>query len=100
VAGDVGEAAAEGEQRREREQVAVDDPLHPGRGEVEIVLQGRDRDRDDRLVDEGHRDGEDHRRQAQLAVLTAGGCHGLRFAVREPIPLRQPSVGDLITKGS
>jgi len=69
VTGDVGEAAAEGKQRRQREQVAVDDPLHPRRREREVVLDRRDRDCDDRLVDEGHRDGEDHRREDQLAVL-------------------------------
>ena len=38
VAGDVGEPAAEGEEGREREQVAVDDPLHPGGGEGEVFL--------------------------------------------------------------
>ena len=30
MAGDVGDPAAEGEQRGERQQVAVDDPLGPG----------------------------------------------------------------------
>jgi hypothetical protein len=75
VAGDVGEAAAEGEQRREREQVAVDDPLHPGRGERKVFLDAGDGDRDDRLVDEGHRDREDHRRQDQFAALAAGFAH-------------------------
>jgi hypothetical protein len=48
VAGDVRQAAAEGEQRREREQVAVDDPVNAGCREREVVLDRRDRDRDDR----------------------------------------------------
>ena len=81
VPGDVGEPAAEGEQGREREQVAVDDPLHPGRGEREVPLQLGDRDRDDRLVDEGHRDGEDHRREDQLLVGAAVFSMPVAFAI-------------------
>jgi hypothetical protein len=65
---------AEGEQRREREQVAVDHPLHAGRREAEVFLKVRDRDRDDRLVDERHRDGEDHR---QDEALVRCGVQGL-----------------------
>jgi len=86
VAGDVGEAAAEGEEGREREQVAVDDPLHARRREREVVLDRRHRDRDDRLVDEGHRDGEDHRRQDQFAVGGGRLVHAAPFAVRAAIP--------------
>ena len=67
----VAELAAEREQRRQREQVAVDHPLRAGRGQRQLLLDLRDRDRDDRLVDERHRDGEHHRRQHEVLVR----CH-------------------------
>ncbi len=72
----VGQPAAEGEQRRQRQQVGVDRPLHAGAGEAELLLDLRRRDRHDRLVDEGHRDGEDHRRQDQVPRLPAGRGNG------------------------
>src|ERR1700749_2824715 len=75
VPGHSGEPAAEGEERREREQVAVDDPLRPGGREVDVFLDRRQRDRDDRLVDEGHRDGEDHRREDQFRVFCGSRRH-------------------------
>jgi hypothetical protein len=77
VAQDVGDAPAEGEQRRQRQQVAVDDPLRTSRRELEIVLQVRDRQRDNRLVDEHHRDREDHRGQHQ--VLIRGAHHAALY---------------------
>ena len=40
----------------------------PGVGEREVLLQLGDRDRDDRLVDERHRDGEDHRQEHEALV--------------------------------
>jgi hypothetical protein len=61
VAHDIGDLAAEGEQRRQREQVAVDDPLRPGGRERQLLLEVGNRDGDDRLIDERHRDREDHR---------------------------------------
>ena len=71
--GDVGELAAEGEQRRQREHVAVDDPLGAGRGEPDVLLQLGHGERDDGLVDEHHRDREDHRREDErLARLRHG----------------------------
>ena len=66
AAKDVGHAAAEREQCRDRDEVPVDDPLRPGRGEVKIALEMRDREGDDRLIDEDHRDGKDHRRQHEV----------------------------------
>ena len=51
------------DQRGEREQVAVDDPLRAGRREPEVLLEVRDGEGDDRLVDEHHRAREDHRHE-------------------------------------
>ncbi len=63
----VRQAPAEGEQRRQRQQVGVDRPLHAGARQAELLLHFGRRDRDDRLIDERHRDGEDHRRENQVA---------------------------------
>ena len=57
------------------QQVAVDHPLH--------LCRGNDSSRwifgtaigDDRLIDERHRDGEDHRRQNPVAPLQARAAH-------------------------
>jgi hypothetical protein len=65
----VREASAEREQRREREQVGVDRPLHAGARQRELLAHVRRGDRDDRLVDERHRHREDHRREDQVARL-------------------------------
>ena len=62
----VAEPAPEGEQRRQRQQVAVDHPLRPGPRDRQLALELRDRDRHDRLVDERHRDGEHHRREDEV----------------------------------
>jgi hypothetical protein len=67
----VAELATEGEQRRQRQQIPVDDPLRAGRRQRQVLLQVRDRDRHDRLIDERHRDREHHRRQHQALVRHA-----------------------------
>ena len=88
VAHGVGQAATEGEERREREQVAVDRPLHAGIGETEFLLDLRYRDRHDRLVDEGHGDGEDHRGQHEIPGAVSGGAfdrHALLTLVPHPV---------------
>jgi len=74
VPGDVGQPAAEGEQGRQRQQVGVDRPLHAAGGQDQIMLDRRRGDRDDGLVDEGHGDGEDHRRQDQAPRSAARGA--------------------------
>jgi len=83
VAHRVGQPATEGEQRRQCEQVGVDGPLHAGGGQAEFALDLRHGDGHDGLVDERHRDGEDHRRQDQVPGTAWGrtDCH---------IPLPQP----------
>ena len=68
----VGQTAAEGEERGQREQIGVDRPLHPGAGETELLLDLGYGDGDDGLIDEGHRDGEDHRRQDQILRPASG----------------------------
>jgi hypothetical protein len=40
------------------QRVAVDHPLQPGRGQRQVALNRRRRDRDDRLIDRHHRDRE------------------------------------------
>ena len=69
VALDVGDPAAEGEERGGRYEVAVDHPLHRGLAQVEVLLQLRYRDQADRLIDERHRDGADHPRQRDLLFV-------------------------------
>ena len=59
VADDIGDAPAEQEERGGGEQVDVDRPLHAVVAEAEVLLDGRRGERDDRLVDRRHRDGED-----------------------------------------
>ena len=59
----------------ERNEVAVDHPLHARRGQVELALNVGHRDRHDRLVDEGHGDREDHRGQDPVATLHPVPCH-------------------------
>jgi hypothetical protein len=74
VPGDVGQAAAEGEQGRQRQQVGVDRPLHAAGRQAQVTLDRGRCDRDDRLVDKGHRDREDHRGQDQAARLAAASA--------------------------
>jgi hypothetical protein len=66
VTNDVGQPAAEREQRGQGQQVGVDRPLHPGAAQAEFLLDLRDGDGHDGLVDEGHRDREDHRCEDQV----------------------------------
>ena len=65
----VGELAAEGEGRREGHRVGVDRPLALGRGQVEVALEGGGGDGHDGLVDEGHRDREDHRGEDESTAV-------------------------------
>ena len=74
----VGESPAEREQCSQRQQVGVDSPLHAGVREAELLLHFGRGDRHDRLIDEGHRDREDHRREDQVPgrpVLGVGIRH-------------------------
>jgi hypothetical protein len=41
VPGDVGQPPAEREQRRQRQQVRVDRPLHPAGGQPQVMLDRR-----------------------------------------------------------
>jgi hypothetical protein len=56
---------------RQREQVAVDHPLRADERQPDAPLDVRHRDRDDRLIHEHHRDGEDHRRQHEVPAVAA-----------------------------
>ena len=76
VPGHVGEPSAEGKQGGQGQQIAVHHPLHSGRRKREVFLQLGNGDRDDRLVDEGHRDREDHRHENEPLVGRLG--HGRR----------------------
>jgi len=70
----VGQAAAEGEEGGQRQQVGVDRPLHAAGGQAQVMLDRGRGDRDDGLVDKGHRDREDHRGQDQAARLAAASA--------------------------
>ena len=85
----VAELAAEREQRRQREQVAVDHPLRAGGRQRQLALDLRDRDRDDRLVDERHRDGEHHRCEHEVLVVLIGSpqCASSGIAGRRDVIL-------------
>jgi hypothetical protein len=71
MAEDVGQLAAEGEEGREREQIAVDDPLRARGRQRQVLLEPRDRDGDDRLVDEHHRHRGDHGGEDQALAPSA-----------------------------
>ena len=58
--------STEGEQSGNRDEVSVDDPLGSGWAEVEVALEVRNRERDDRLIDEDHRHREDHGREDEV----------------------------------
>ena len=70
AAEDVAEPAAGDEQHGEGERVRVDRPLERGQRGVEVVLDRRQRDVHDRVVQHDHEQGEAHRRRAS----TSGGC--------------------------
>ena len=70
----VRQLSAESEKRSHRKQIAADDPLDTGLGKPEMLLDLGDRDRDDRLVDESHRHGEDHRCQDEGTALLFSHC--------------------------
>ena len=59
LAEDVAERPADEDQRAERQQVRVDDPLLQREAASEIALDRRQRDVDDRRVDEDDRRAED-----------------------------------------
>ena len=79
---DVAEAAADDQERGEREGVAGDDPLQARQGRVELPQDRRDRDVEDRVVD----DDDDRRHQrdgqrepllwADAGCVAAGGVEG------------------------
>jgi hypothetical protein len=77
VADGVAQAPAEREERRQRQQIGVDRPLHAGAGQTEFVLHFGRGDGHDGLVDERHRHGEDHCREYQRLVCprVAGRRH-------------------------
>jgi hypothetical protein len=67
VAGDVPEAATEGDECRRGERVGRDQPLHTRLGEVDVPLDRRRGDADDGEVDEHHRHRRDERPQDAVA---------------------------------
>ena len=54
------------EERGQRQQVGIDRPLHTRTREPELSLDLGSRDGDDRLVDERHRNGENHGGEDQV----------------------------------
>jgi hypothetical protein len=60
---DVAEPTAGQQQAREHQDVAADHPLQCGRAQVQVALDGRDRDVDDVVVEVGHEGRQRHRHQ-------------------------------------
>ena len=89
VAGPVADPTTEEQERAERERIPGDDPLQVRRGEVQLPLDGRERDVDDAEVELQHELGSDHEpeRQAQpqtrrcARVSRRGGHRGGRLAL-------------------
>ncbi|MFN8140793.1 MAG: hypothetical protein U0R29_00500 [Solirubrobacterales bacterium] len=70
AAEDVTDPAADRQQHRERERVAVDDPFEAGDRGVEVALNRGEGDVDDGVVEHHHEQGQAHRAQRPpLAVL-------------------------------
>ena len=91
---EVAERAADEDQRREQQQVGLDDPLLVGERRVEVVAQRGQRDVDDRLVDEHDRRPEDagDQRQPLRAGLVHRRWRSQRAARRRSIrPIAPPS---------
>jgi len=66
----VGEPAADQQQPGQREQVAADHPLQARHRQVQVALDGRDRDVDDVVIQVGHERGQaDGRQRPPLAGL-------------------------------
>ena len=76
LAVEVAERAADQDQRAERQQVAVDDPLLPGEAAAEPALDRRQRDVDDGAVEQRDARAED-RRRSRVSRLTEAGLRAL-----------------------
>ncbi len=102
VADGVGQPAAEGEEGGQRHQVGVDGPLDTGARQPEMSLDLGSGDGHDGLVDERHRDGEDHRRQDQVPRPATGGAgdgHVFDSSQRSPGPAPATTGGDGVGEG-
>jgi len=72
---------AKHQQRRKREQAAVEHPLHLLAAHRELVQDGRQRQRDRGLVDQHHGVGQRHAQEQQLAPVPPS-AHALIIAAR------------------
>ena len=99
---EVAEPAADHEQRRERQRVSGDDPLEARQRRVEFAQDGRDRDVEDRAVDDDDEQrGDDHRQRdppARIQLGAVGGdalrraSHGSEIAPSGHVPRSYPAV--------
>ena len=69
VAEDVAEPTAERDEGRGRHGIGRDQPLRPGLGEVDVPLDRRRRDGDDREIDHHHRHGRDEWPEDPVALV-------------------------------
>ena len=78
---DVGAAAAEQQEAGEDDRVGVDDPLEAGRREAEAVADRRQRDVDDRDVEDDHelRQAEQDQQGRRAPSVLAARVHRLRI---------------------
>jgi len=65
---EVAKAATKEEQASEGDRIRVDDPLEVGRGETELVLDGRQCDVDDRHVEHHHQLGKRDDEKGEIEV--------------------------------
>ena len=73
----VAETASQKQQAGEGDQIGVDDPGQAGLREAEIALDGRQRNVDDGLIENGHKETEDHNAGDNPFVSKPGpGCGG------------------------
>ena len=92
LAVDVAERAADEDERAEREQVGVGDPLLAGQAAAEVALDGRQRDVDRGRVEPRHERPQD-RGQQREALATLG--HETMLRTREPASAEAVAGGPL-----
>ena len=84
---DVRGAAAEQQEAAEQQRVAVDHPLQVGLAELQVLLDRRQRDVDDRRVEDDHELGQADQDQRHPAVVFASLSHRRKVA-RPELELR------------
>jgi len=103
TADDVAEATSRDDERRDRQQVGVGDPLQLARRGAELAVQFRQRQVDDRRVEHQHREPAAGPGEHPPSAICGVGCHRAKpYAL--PIPssdgASRDRTGDLLLAGS